>query len=105
ILPGPHFAEISSQFHKPGIFFRFLALFPGEDLVDFGEHELSSPAIELGKHGRTFSNEARQANQAVLLLAAGSAPSRPTPGVRDKARYRDSCYTGSAGNGCRCAAG
>src|SRR5881397_3287032 len=71
VLPGPHFAQISSQFHKPGIFLHFLALLPGQDLINFGEHELGSPAVELGRHRRISSNEARQANQAVLLLGAG----------------------------------
>ena len=71
VLPGPDFAEISSEFHKPGIYLRFLALLPGQDLIDLGEHELSSPAIELGQHRRISSNEARQANQGFLLLAAG----------------------------------
>src|SRR5207245_5203467 len=91
VLSCAHFAQISSQLHKAGVFLRLFALLPGQDLIDFGEYELGSPTVELGQHRRIPSNEARQANQAVLLLAAGSAWPRPTPGVPDRTRYKDSC--------------
>jgi len=54
VLACPHFAQIPSQFHKASIFLGFLALLPGQNLIDFGEHELGSPAIELGQHGGGF---------------------------------------------------
>ena len=49
------FAQIPSQLHKASIAFRLSSSFPGQDLVDLGENEQSSLAIELGRHRRILS--------------------------------------------------
>src|SRR5207245_3363506 len=95
LLPRSNFTQRTTKFDKASVPFRLLPLFPSQDFVDFGKHEQGSPAIELGQHRRFLSNQARQANQDSLLLAA--APDRPrlAPLVRDKARHTRMYLTGS----------
>src|SRR3989442_1700301 len=74
VRAGQYWPARTSHRYRPSstkrVSFSASLLLPGQNLIDFGEHELGSPAIELGQHGRILSNEARQANHAVLLLAA-----------------------------------
>src|SRR6185369_17254088 len=55
VLPRPHFTKVSSQFYEPSVPLCFRAPLPSQDLVDLGQNEQSSFAIELGQHGRSPS--------------------------------------------------
>jgi hypothetical protein len=39
VLPRPHFAQGTPEFHEPRIPLRFLMPFPSENLIDLGENE------------------------------------------------------------------
>src|SRR5712691_2269118 len=105
VLPRPHLAQVSSEFHKPGIALCLPPPLPCQNLIDLGEPEQGPLAIQLGQHWRIPTKQARQANQVVLLLAAAPERLRPNPAVPGRARCRGSCCTDSAGIEYRCAAG
>ena len=104
VLASPHFAQMLSQFHKPGIALVLMPCLPGQDRVDLAQHLLGTTAIQLGRHGRILSSQVRQTDQD-RLPACGSAQPPPVRAGRDRARERDRWYTGSGGSGCRCEAG
>jgi hypothetical protein len=51
ILPRPHFIQIPSQFHEPGVPLGFGPPLPGQDLVDLGQNEQSPPGLSLSNIG------------------------------------------------------
>src|SRR5207253_9820892 len=59
VLSRSHFTQITTKFDKASVPFRLLPLFPSQDFVDFGKHEQSSPAIQLGQHRRIPTKQAR----------------------------------------------
>src|SRR5579863_3434303 len=68
VLPGPRFAEITSEFHKAGIALLLRSSFPGQDLVDLGENKHSPTTIQFWRHERvSVTPQTGQANQGLLL--------------------------------------
>src|SRR5207253_10903107 len=82
VLPRPYFAQIATELDKAGIFLRLFALLPSQDLIDLGEHEPSTLAVQLGRKRRMFSNYAQQANQDFVLLSTAPKRLPPTPNDR-----------------------
>src|SRR5438093_11081055 len=87
-----------------GIAFQIFAALPGEDLIDLRQNELSPFAIEFWQHRRIANTQARQANQASLLLAGGSVGLRPAAVYSGRAQRRGNCCMGSGESGCHYAA-
>src|SRR5487761_727019 len=62
-LSGADFAKIAPQFHEFGVSLALDACLPSEDLLDLGQHEQSSLAIDLRGHQRLSADpQTGQAN-------------------------------------------
>ena len=105
VLPSSYFAEISAELYEFCIAFRFVALLPGEDLIDLRQHEQCAFSIKLRQHGRIPSTQARQANQVALLRDASPRQLRPTPAAQGIAQHTGRYCMDSAEIGFRCGAG
>src|SRR5487761_968709 len=70
VLPGADLAKVAPQFHEFGVSLAFDACLPSENLLDLGQHEQGSLAIELRGHQRLSVNpKTGQANQGHSLPA------------------------------------
>src|SRR6185437_16673784 len=78
VLSSAYFAQITSKLDEARVFLCFLALLPGENLIDLRQHEERPFFIQLRRHRRCTSTQARQTHQSSGLPDGGSGRPRLT---------------------------